>query len=89
MFCKKDAQNDGSIDSTSDLKPKKAVGVTNTVRTADGKFKTLNYTRRQAIRLFCTECMGWSDDPKTCTAPHCPLYPFRGKTIKAYHGDKE
>jgi len=43
--------------------------------------------RKLAIRLFCTECLGWGDDPATCTAPLCPLYPFRGKTLASQHAD--
>lgn len=32
----------------------------------------------KAIRAFCLECAGESPiDVKECTAPDCPLYPFR------------
>lgn len=50
-----------------------------------------NYARSKAIKLFCTECMGWDSHPKDCTAPNCPLFPFRGKkqdAIRAKSGDR-
>ena len=32
----------------------------------------------KAIRKFCLECSGDSSaEVKGCTAPNCPLYPFR------------
>ena len=43
-----------------------------------------NYTRGLAIKIFCSECLGHEDHPKDCTAPMCPLYPFRGKSLKAW-----
>ena len=54
-------------------------------RTA-GKLKTIdNYvSRSKAIKLMCTECMGWDAHPNGCTDINCPLYPFRGKTLMAY-----
>ena len=52
-----------------------------TVRAKDGGKITLRYGRKLAIRLFCTECLGWEDNPRDCTAPLCPLYPFRGSTL--------
>lgn len=31
-----------------------------------------------AIRAFCAECVGWvRDEVRLCTAPACPLYPYR------------
>lgn len=42
------------------------------------------YTRGKAIKAFCTECMGFSEHPRECTSPLCPLYPFRGKSLVAY-----
>lgn len=33
---------------------------------------------RGAIKAFCLECVGWSRaDVRACTAPACPLYPYR------------
>lgn len=35
-------------------------------------------TPLKAIKQFCYECSGDSYyEAKACTAPHCPLYPFR------------
>jgi len=36
----------------------------------------------QAVKYFCRECMGFNAaEVRRCTAPHCPLYPYRnGKT---------
>lgn len=53
----------------------------------------MKYTRTQAMRLFCLECMGFSDhrgmngatraealaEVKKCTDKKCPLYPYRTK----------
>ena len=39
------------------------------------------YTRGLAIKVMCTECMGYEGSPqKDCTSERCPLYPYRGKT---------
>lgn len=57
-----------------------------TVRCADGTTKTFPVykSRTLAIKLMCTECLGWSGNPKECTDRKCPLFPFRGKTLAAY-----
>jgi len=37
-------------------------------------------SRLAAIRAKCNECMGWEGLPysvRDCTAPACPLYPYR------------
>lgn len=68
-----------------------------TIRTKDygttGKVKDVDLARSLAIKAFCTECLGFEEHPKDCTAKLCPLYPFRGKTQIAFHGgyvpDKE
>jgi hypothetical protein len=32
----------------------------------------------KAIRYFCYECMGWQkSEVRNCTAPNCPLFPYR------------
>jgi hypothetical protein len=59
-----------------------------TIRTKDyGKTKRVvdvdGYTRGRAIKLFCTECLGYEDHPNDCTANMCPLYPYRGKMLTA------
>lgn len=56
-----------------------------TVRTKDyGETKKVveidHYTRAR----FCTECMGFEEHPRNCTAKLCPLFPFRGKVLDAY-----
>jgi hypothetical protein len=57
-----------------------------TVRTADGgTIQIANLSRGRAIKLFCTECLGWETHPKDCTATNCALFPFRGRTLAAYH----
>ena len=55
-------------------------GVLHTVRTRDGGEKAIKMGRRLAIFLMCTECLGWEGQPKDCTSPLCPLFPFRGAT---------
>lgn len=61
-----------------------------TIRTADGGTVTVaNYTRGKAIKLMCTECMGWSANPRDCTDHKCPLYPFRGKSLASMHSDED
>ena len=59
-----------------------------TVRTRDGGTITLSvFTRGKAIKVFCTECMGWDMHPKECTDPHCPLYPYRGQSLATQRGE--
>lgn len=53
---------------------------TGTVRTRGGKTIELSMSPRDAIKIMCTECLGWEVHPKDCTAPLCPLFQFRGKT---------
>lgn len=40
--------------------------------------------RAAAIKMMCTECMGFESHPNECTDKHCPLFLFRGKSLKAY-----
>jgi hypothetical protein len=61
----------------------------NTVRTADGGKKALKYGRKQAIYLFCVECLGFEAHPNECTDEMCPLWPFRGNTMSSRRGDKK
>lgn len=60
-----------------------------TVRCADGGLKTFtNYVSKvKAIKMMCTECCGWDSNPSGCTDVHCPLYPFRGRTLCTMHSD--
>ena len=56
--------------------------VKHTIRTAKGKIKEVEISRKAAIHLQCTECLGFEGSPgKDCTSEYCPLYPFRGKTL--------
>jgi len=61
---------------------------TNRVRTKDGRSKELRYGRKQAVHTFCTECLGWEQNPADCTDPMCPLYPFRGRTQATLRGER-
>ena len=54
---------------------------TTSIRMSDGSCKDITLNRSKAIKAKCTECMGWEGDPKQCTAIHCPLYPWRGRTL--------
>lgn len=37
-------------------------------------------SRKAAIRMFCLECMGYSEyEVSVCADPNCPLYPYRPK----------
>ena len=44
-----------------------------------------------AIRAFCAECCGWQrEEVRLCTAPACPLYPyrpFRGMVTRSETGE--
>ena len=40
----------------------------------------LGKSRKAGIKAFCNECMGWEGlqgSVRACTAPACPLYPYR------------
>lgn len=58
--------------------------VFHTVRTNSGGTKELKLTRGLAIKLMCTECMGFEQNPVECTEKLCPLYPYRKKSLAAY-----
>jgi hypothetical protein len=59
------------------------------IKTMDNGFTLCeDHTLGEAVKRFCTECMGWGEEhPKDCTAPTCPLFPYRGKSCKGYHKD--
>jgi len=59
-----------------------------TIRAKNGSLLTLKLTRKLAIYANCVECLGWEDNPADCTATLCPLYPFRGKTLRTMKGNK-
>lgn len=54
------------------------------IRTKSGKLLELELSRALAIKIHCTECMGYEGNPKECGIEECALYPFRGKSLKAY-----
>jgi hypothetical protein len=66
-----------------------------TIQSRDG-LKTMNLTRRRAIREGCLNCSSWSlKEVRECIFKDCPLYPYRSgqgrqnaatrvKAIKAY-----
>lgn len=56
-----------------------------TIRVA-GKEKTFeDYTRGKAIKAMCRDCMaGKAEEVRNCTAPLCPLYPFRPYASKKF-----
>ena len=54
------------------------MAVKHKIRMKNGKYKIVELTARKAIMEFCLECMMWDrDEVKKCTAPNCPLFPFR------------
>jgi hypothetical protein len=59
---------------------------THTIRAANGLLITLKLTRKLAMACFCTECLGWETNPSECTAPLCPLFPYRVKTLRTMRG---
>ena len=60
-----------------------------TVRTRSQGLLKLSITRGKAIKLMCTECMGWGEEhPKNCTSYKCPLFPFRGKSMASIFEQK-
>lgn len=58
-----------------------------TIKTKNGyeaETREVSTTPIKAIRLFCCECMGFygnyktlAEEIKQCSAPTCPLYPYR------------
>lgn len=43
---------------------------------------------RKAIKIFCTECVGYNDPVENCTAIHCALYPYRSKILPTKHSEQ-
>ena len=54
------------------------MAIKHTIRNERGKQVEVSLTPIKAIRTFCLECMMWmkAEIPR-CTAPLCPLFPFR------------
>lgn len=55
-----------------------------TVLAKSGAKMQVKLTARKAIKLHCTQCMGYEGDPKECGIETCPLYLYRGKTLITY-----
>ena len=67
--------------------PPASTGKTHRIRTKDGGTVVIkNYARAKAIKLHCTCCCGYEEmNPRDCPDKLCPLWPFRGKNLAAYH----
>ena len=49
-----------------------------TIRVAGKKRVMEDYTRGQAVKQFCKDCMGGvTAEVRNCTATMCPLFAFR------------
>ena len=61
------------------------MAIKHTIRNDDGSLVEVNLSPIKAIRRFCIECMGFQQaEIPRCTAPLCPLFPFRmGKAHKS------
>lgn len=52
--------------------------IKHTIRDRNSGTIEVNLNLGKAVRAFCLECLGWSpDEVKRCSAPLCPLHPFR------------
>ena len=71
---------------TNQTKKRRSGTVLHTVRTADGRYTKLKLTRKLAMAAWCTECMGFEENPADCTSKNCPIYPFRAKTLETRVG---
>ena len=56
-----------------------------TVRHEDGgTVEIKGMTRGKAIKLMCTECMGFNgEEVRQCNSRMCPLYPYKGASLAA------
>jgi hypothetical protein len=54
---------------------------------SNGRFRSILLTRKEAIKCFCVECLGFSESPENCPSKTCPLHPFRGGTTINKKGD--
>jgi hypothetical protein len=62
------------------------MAVQHTIRKWNGT-RTVSLTPIRAIKLHCIECMGFqAREVEHCTAPLCPLYPFRMGTNPSLKG---
>lgn len=51
------------------------------IRNKFGEKIEVEMNKNLAIKLMCTECMGFESDPAGCTSVFCPLFPYRKKTL--------
>jgi hypothetical protein len=51
---------------------------------SDGLITIEKYSRKLAVHIMCSECLGYEINPSKCTCVHCPLYPFRKRSNKAF-----
>jgi hypothetical protein len=59
------------------------------IRTNKVGVKEVSLTPIRAIRLFCTECMGWNySEVEKCPDTLCPLYPYRMRKNPSITRDK-
>lgn len=64
---------------------RKSGTVKHTIRSNLGNPIEVTLTRSLAVKVFCTECLGYGEEnPKNCSSLLCPLWPFRGKKLLAY-----
>ena len=61
--------------------------VEHTVRAANGRYIRLKLTRKLAMAAFCVECLGFEENPQSCTATLCPMWPFRAATRATRRGN--
>jgi len=84
------AQTNFSPHETVQESTKEFIPVSHIVRARSGENIAINgLTRSKAIKLFCTECLGWESSPAGCTSPLCPLFPYRGRTMASQGNFKE
>ncbi len=56
------------------------MAIQHAIRDNKGNTKAVKLTALSAIRAFCFECTCWNYyEVEKCTAPLCPLYPFRNR----------
>jgi hypothetical protein len=63
------------------------MALTHIIRAATGcnnRLVSTTLTRAEAIKVHCTECCGFEAVPNQCLDEHCALFPFRGKSRKAW-----
>lgn len=58
--------------------------IKHSVRSNIGTFIDVDINKGRAIKIMCTECMGYKENPDECTDFHCPLFPFKKKTRIAF-----